>query len=57
VCYVCITSVAELFAVFALQAELANSPATPTAAAEEEPFSAVAADQVSVQVCACVCPL
>ena len=56
-CYVCITSIGELFAVSALQAEVANSPATPTAATEEEPFSAVAADQVSVQVFACVCPL
>ena len=56
-CYVCITSVVELFAIFALQAEGAIPPATPTAAAEEDSYSAVAATQVSAEVFACVCPL
>ena len=56
-CYVCITSVAELFASFALQAEGADPPATPTAAADEDSCSAVAVDQVSAEVFACVCAL
>jgi hypothetical protein len=45
----CTTIVAELFAVFSLQGEFPILPQTPLAAANEDTYCAVSADQFSVE--------
>jgi hypothetical protein len=48
VSYLCITTVAELFENFALQAAVPSLPPTPVPDANEDSYSVVAADQVSL---------